>query len=172
MPASINTPAWTTGVAPDATARSIGFEGIDLTGEGLTTASAPCQRFHRNGTITSAAAGTAVPIVTAAEVGTGRKIYIEGFLWKVNGATAWSTTMTVLNLQDDAGTPIVPFQIPIASLTGNMMGTMNSLPGAGTYVTTDSLYTGLTAGKGLNLKADANAGAGSTIIWQCFGVIK
>lgn len=114
--------------------------------------------FFATFSLTSAAAATAVNILTEAEVGSGRKVYITSFGGKVNGATDWATTATV-KIQDTNGSAVDFVTFAVASLTGNAeVGPFTATCGEPAF-----LYgTGGTAGKGLQIVGDAN-GTGSTL---------
>jgi hypothetical protein len=114
-------------------------------------------------TLTAAAAATPVPVIPAASVGAGKKIYVTDVILTVNGATAWTdVTATVVNLQDTADTPVVLSTYAKAGLTGNAtLGTLGSNITPGTPLRTG---VGLTTAKGLDIAADANFAAGSNII--------
>lgn len=125
--------------------------------------------FHKTAQITSAAAATAVPVLADSEVPTGKKVYVQGYISKVDGATDWATTATV-KLQDTNGTPVDFVTFAVAAMTGNaIIG-----PWVSSNVTREDAYTegsGGTASKGLQLKGDAN-GTGSTFKVTVWGVIR
>lgn len=124
--------------------------------------------FHKTVTITSAAAATAVEIIPSSDLEADEKIYLQGFIAKVNGGTLWATTATV-KIQDNNGTPVDFVTIAVAALTGNAV----VIP-ATANVTLEDAYaigTGGTAGKGLQLKGNAN-GTGSDLKVTVWGVIK
>ena len=76
------------------------------------------QPFRKTVTITSAAAATPVTILADASVPTGKKAYVTGVLGKVNGATVWATTATVV-IQDSAAVAGVTYAV--AGMTGNAL---------------------------------------------------
>lgn len=122
--------------------------------------------FRRTFQITSAAGATAVNIITDAEVGSTRKVVVMGFSGKVDGATDWATTANV-KIQDTNSSPVDFFTILVAALTGNAeVGPHTSAVGENAFL----LGTGGTAGKGLQVKANAN-GTGSTLKGQVWGYI-
>ncbi|SRR6266487_799604 len=127
--------------------------------------------FEVTGTLTSAAAGTAVHVLPAASIPAGKKAYVTGMLLNVNGATAWTDlTATVLTLQDTAGTPIVGITIPKAVLLGNAL--INLFTATLTLATLILRGIGFTTAKGIDIVADANFAAGSDIYVTLTGVIK
>ena len=125
--------------------------------------------FVATATVTSTTSATATSLLPATAVPTGKKVYVTGFVAKVNGATAWTTTSTV-KIQDTNSSAVDFFTIAVAALTGNAElrpGTSN--------VTSENAYvlgSGSTAAKGLQVKANANAGAGSNLVVTVWGIIK
>jgi hypothetical protein len=126
--------------------------------------------FRTTVTLTAAAAGTAVHIVAAADVGALEKVFIMDFLLSVGGATAWSdSTGTIVTLQDTAGSPVVAATFAKAQLTGNaQLGKHSTGVTLGTPIRTG---VGLTADKGLDIIADSNFDAGSDISITVWGFI-
>lgn len=123
--------------------------------------------FRLSQTLTAAAAATPVHIVPVASIGASQKVYVEKVFLKVGGATAWTdVTATKIQLQDTAGTPIVGMTFLKALLLGNAVISDALASTLGT-----ALVDGFTAGKGLDLVADANFAAGSTITITVFGYI-
>lgn len=112
--------------------------------------------------ITALAAATPVVVVPNEEVPEGYTVRPHSFRWKVKGATAWATTMTVLNLQTNADTPTNLAAVAIAALTANAVVKDSSA----NVTIAAPMYNGVGAdpGKGISLAADANAGAGSDIV--------
>ncbi len=124
--------------------------------------------FFRTATITSAAAATPVSLLSDLVVPDGKKVYLEGFIAKVNGATLWATTANV-KIQDTNGTPVDFVTMLVAALTGNA----TVVPGTAN-VTLENAYalgTGGTLSKGLQLLGNAN-GTGSDLVVSVWGVIK
>lgn len=123
--------------------------------------------FYATATLTSAAGATAVSLLPDSSVPSNRKVVVTGFVGKVNGATNWATTAHVY-IQDTAASPVKFFDMAVAALTGNAEvrpGTSN--------VSSQAAYTtspGGTAGKGLNLVADAN-GTGSNLVVAVHGYL-
>lgn len=120
----------------------------------------PVEYFHVTGTLTSAAAGTAVVLITDAQVGSGRKVYVRNFRAKVDGGTNWATTATV-KIQDTNGTPVDFVTMAVAALTGNAFVGPHTA-----NITAEAAFaknSGGTAGKGLQIKGDAN-GTGSNLV--------
>lgn len=125
--------------------------------------------FKRTATLTAAAAGTAVNVLTAADVGS-KTAYVMGAFLKVDGATAWTdSTGTVVKIQDTAASPVTGITYAKAQLTGNAILTFSS-----TGVTIGDPVaegTGFTATKGLDIIADSNFDAGSDIKVTVFGYL-
>ena len=121
--------------------------------------------FKRTATLTSSAAGTAVHVLTDADVGS-KTAYLMGAILKVDGATAWTdNTATVVKIQDTNGT--VGLTYAKANLQGNAVLVLGS-----TGVTIGNAVadgTGFTAAKGLDIIADANFTAGDNIKITIFG---
>ena len=122
--------------------------------------------------LTSAAAGTAINIVPVSDVtqdgnNATRQVFITDIFLTVNGATAWTdATATKVAIQDTAATEIM--SIAKASLTGNAQLQYTQF----TLSTAAIRFTGVTAGKGIQIVADANFGAGSDIYAVVQGFIK
>lgn len=113
--------------------------------------------FFATGFLTSAAAAAGLTLVPDAAIPAGRKLYIAGFVAKVNGGTAWGTTATVA-LQDSSAVSF--FSIAVAALTANAElrpGSANITAG-NAYV----LGQGGTVNKGLQVVGNAN-GTGSNL---------
>lgn len=124
--------------------------------------------FHRTVTLTSASAGTAVSLISEAEVPAGFAVFVQDWTAKVNGGTLWGTVSTV-KIQDTNGTPADFSTMAVAGLAANAFLKPNS-----SNVTVDSamaLGTGGTAGKGLQVKANAN-GTGSPLVVTVTGYLK
>lgn len=139
--------------------------------EGRTTnVDEPIELVMESATLTSAAAATAVNIIPDARVGTGRKFYMTGYISRVNGATNWATTANI-KIQDTNGTPVDFITIAVNAASTN--GNIRTVPG-NAQVTLENAFangTGGTAGKGIQVKGDAN-GTGSDMIVTVFGYIK
>ncbi len=135
--------------------------------EGITAKSGVW--FKRTATLTSAAAGTAVHVLTDADVGS-KTAYIMGAILKVDGSTAWTdSTGTIVKIQDTADTPVVGLTYGKAELKGNAVLVLGS-----TGVTIGDAVaegTGFTAAKGLDIIADANFAAGDNIKITVFGYL-
>lgn len=130
--------------------------------------SLPTAPFHVTGTLTSAAAATAVNLLPAASVPAGRKVYVTGFTAFVNGATDWATTASV-KIQDTHTTPVDFITLTASALDGSEVHHIGS-----DSVTVEAAVksgTGGTAAKGLQVKGDAN-GTGSDLIVTVWGFIK
>jgi hypothetical protein len=127
--------------------------------------------FMVTGKLVASTAGTAVHLVPAASVPAGKKIHIRSFLLNVSGSTAWTdSTATKVILQDTAASPVLAFDIAKAVLTTNKV--IDSF-GATSVTAYAPVLTGagLTAAKGLDIKADANFAAGSDIYVTVSGYI-
>lgn len=151
-------------VASDVASDVATLQGIV---EGITAKSGVW--FKRTATLTSAAAGTAVHVLTAADVGT-KTAYIMGAILKVDGATAWTdSTGTIVKIQDTADTPVVGLTYAKAQLTGNAV----LVPGMTGVTIGDPVAegSGFTAAKGLDIIADANFAAGDNIKITIFGYL-
>ena len=120
------------------------------------------------GQITSAAAATPVVLIPESVVGAGRKVYVTSFVSKVNGATLWATTANV-KLQDTNTSAVDFATVAVAALTANAV--VHPATANVTLADAYALGTGGTAGKGLQLKGNAN-GTGSTYVVTVSGVIK
>ncbi|OPZ40140.1 MAG: hypothetical protein BWY95_02765 [Bacteroidetes bacterium ADurb.BinA104] len=135
--------------------------------EGITAKSGVW--FKRTATLTSAAAGTAVHVLTDADVGS-KTAYIMGAILKVDGATAWTDdNAAIVKIQDTNGTPVVGLTYAKAQLTGNAVLVLGS-----TGVTIGDAVaegSGFTAAKGLDIIADANFAAGDNIKITIFGYL-
>lgn len=124
--------------------------------------------FQRTCTITSAAGGTAVHCLAAADIPTGKKAYLTNWLAKVNGGTLWGT-VTSCSIQDSAASPVSLVQIPVADLAANaVLGPHSANLVLGSAY---SLGTGATLQKGLDIKCNAT-GTGSDLVVTVSGVIK
>jgi hypothetical protein len=121
--------------------------------------------FKKTVTITSAAAATAVPILADSEVPAGKKVYVTGFIGKVNGATVWATTATVA-VQDTAA--VAGITCAVAAMTANALLGLNTANV--TVAAPVSTGVGFTAAKGISLKGDAN-GTGSDFVVTVTGFI-
>lgn len=127
--------------------------------------------FVRTAQLTAAAAAaTPVHVLTAADVGAGRKAFVTGMLLNVGGATAWTDdTGTVVALQDTADTPVNLLSAAKAQLTGNAnLGLLSTGVTLGAPILTG---VGATAAKGIDIVADDDFTAGSTINVTVFGFI-
>ena len=127
------------------------------------------ERFQVTGTLTSAAAATAVTLLADSVVGTGRKVYITDWFVSVSAATAWTDiTATIVSIKDNAAVSAIIFAK--AGLTDKAMlypGSANT-----TYGTMIPGQSGLTSGRGLNVVADAVFAAGSDLKVTVMGFIK
>jgi hypothetical protein len=123
---------------------------------------------HKTVTLTSAAAATAIPIFTAAEVEAGKKFYPLGFVAKVDGGTLWATTATV-KIQETGADPAALATIAVAALTANAI----LLPGTADVTLGDawSEGSGAAAGRGIEVVGDAN-GTGSDLKLTVWGIVK
>jgi len=121
--------------------------------------------FRKTVTITSAAAATSVPILTDAQVGPGKKVYINQAIGNVNGSTGWATTATVA-IQDTSAVAGITYAV--AGMTSN--ATLFPNTANVTLAAPVSQGAGFTAGKGISLKGDAN-GTGSNFVVTATGFI-
>lgn len=125
--------------------------------------------FHRVVSLQSASGATPQEILSDAFVGVSKKAYITHWHAKVNGATAWTGTVTKVDIKDNNDTVIV--SLPIGVLLSQAL---LSLLSAGITVGTQlSLSAGSAAGKGLKVVADANASiGGSDLVLTVSGYVK
>ena len=123
--------------------------------------------FRKTATLTSAAAGTAVHVLTDADVGS-KTAYIMGAILKVDGSTAWTdSTGTIVKIQDTADIPVVGLTYAKTNLTDSAVLVLGS-----TGVTIGDAVaegSGFTAAKGLDIIADANFAAGDNIKITIYG---
>jgi len=125
--------------------------------------------FHKVVTLTSALGDTPVDIVADAEVDDGKKVYLQGFILRVDGAVVWGGGIANVKIQDKNPTPVDLVTDLVADLIANAV-VMHD----GANVTLEDAFTkgtGITAGRGIHVVADA-AGTGSDLIVQAWGVIK
>ena len=137
------------------------------TAAAATVVAAPIP-FLVTGTLTSAAAATAVTLLADGNVPAGKKVYVTGVNAKVNGATAWATTAEI-DIADSNGAPVKFFALDASDLTGNAEVRAGSV--GVTAQAAFSLAQGGTAAKGLVVKGDAN-GTGSDLVVTVWGYIK
>ena len=123
--------------------------------------------FRKTATLTAADAGTAVHVLTDADVGS-KTAYLLGAILKVDGPTAWTDdNAAIVKIQDTNGTPVVGLTYAKAELKGNAVLVLGS---AGVTIG-DAVAdgTGFTAAKGLDIIADANFAAGDNIKVTIYG---
>ena len=148
----------------DVVAGTIKTNGTDVSTYGA-------ELFIRTVTITSTGAGTAVTILSDAEVGTGRKVYVTDVYGCVAGATGWSGgSFTSMAVQDTNSSPVAFFTIPVADVNAANEKVFRQ----STTVSVENAWvrmTGGTSGKGLVLVGNANAAAGSDVILTVIGHI-
>ncbi|SRR6266487_4951230 len=126
--------------------------------------------FRVTGTLTAAAAATAIHVLLDATVGTGKKAYLTHMILNVNGATAWTdATATLVKVQDTNGTPLIGPTVPKALLIANANIGLTSI--SVTLGNAVARGTGFTTAKGLDIIADANFAAGSDIYVTLVGYI-
>ncbi len=111
-------------------------------------------------TLTSAAAATAVNLVPATAVPAGKKIYVTNYTAYVSGGTDWATTANV-KLQDTNSSAVDFVTLTASALDGNEVH--GPFSDSATLEAAFKSGTGGTAGKGLQVKGDAN-GTGSSLI--------
>ena len=121
--------------------------------------------FKKTATLTAAAAATPVHILTAAEVGAGKKAYISQIFASVDGGTAWGTAATV-SIQDTAASPVVGATFAVSALTANAMVQLADA----TLLAPVADGVGFTAAKGIDVVANAN-GTGSNLLVTVFGCV-
>ncbi len=142
------------------------FDDDTNTVRDMTWADLPGQPFVVSGTLTSAAAATAVNLIADSAVPAGRKVYITGYLAKVDGATDWATTTSVTI----EGTDGTDFSVLTASaLDGNELH--GPFSDSAAVAAAMSKGTGGTAATGVQVIGNAN-GTGSDLVVTIFGVIK
>jgi hypothetical protein len=131
----------------------------------------PSLPFFAEATLPSATGATPVQLVAPIVSGPllGRKLYLNKFIMRVDGATAWTTT-SIVTLTDTNGTPNPFVTVPVAALTANAR-VLESTAGV---ILEDSFSrgTGSATNAGLQIFADVNAGAGSNLIVQASGFYK
>jgi hypothetical protein len=148
--------------------RDVSGNSLGLSGWLPASAAEQVIAFVRTVTLTSASAGTAVPVVADSEVPAGYAPYVTDFMARVNGTTPWATTATV-KVQDTNGSPVDFATIAVAALTSQARIYRSSA-----NVTVEdamSLGTGGTASKGLQVKGDVN-GTGSNLVLTITGFYK
>lgn len=123
--------------------------------------------FRATATITSAAAATAVSLLAASLVPADKRVYLEGYIAKVDGATDWGTTTSV-KIQDTAGTPVDFVTLTASALDGNEVH--GPWSDSATLEDAFAKGSGGTLGKGLQLKGNAN-GTGSNLVVTVWGKI-
>jgi hypothetical protein len=122
--------------------------------------------FKYTATHTAALGSTATLLVD--DLNLGEKIYLQGFILKVDGATAWTDAAgTIVKLQDGAG--VVGITIPKALLTGNAVVQMSTA----SVVIGDAVSegTGFTLEENLYIVADDIFTAGSDLKITAFGFV-
>ena len=140
-----------------------------MEGKGVGTTD-PFEICYATGTLTSAAAATPVVIIPEAQVGSGRKVYLWGYVSKVDGATNWATTANI-KIQDTNGTAVDFVTITVNAATTN--GNVETVVGMANVAMEDAFSeaSGGTAGKGLQIVGNAN-GTGSDLKITVWGIIK
>lgn len=121
--------------------------------------------FKATATLTSAAAAVAITVLADTAVPAGKKVYVTNVFAKVNGATNWATTATVV-LQDSAAVAGVTYAV--AALTGNAFVGLTTANV--TVAAPVSTGVGFTAAKGLQIVGNAN-GTGSDLVVTVTGFI-
>lgn len=126
--------------------------------------------FRVTGTLTAAAAGTAIHVLPDATVGAGKKAYLTAMILNVNGATPWTdVTATLVKVQDTNGTPLIGPTVLKALLIANAVVGLTSV--TVTLGNAVARGTGFTTAKGLDIVGDANFAAGSDIYVTLIGYI-
>lgn len=131
----------------------------------------PMLFFDRRVILTSAAAATALTIITNEEVPDGYRVYLHGLTARVNGATAWATTATVI-VRTKASSPTTLVTLAVADLTANQFVAMPIADGAITSAWGAEAEKGEFAdsGYGIEVKGDAN-GTGSDLYVRVWGAL-
>jgi hypothetical protein len=125
-------------------------------------------RFNLKAILTSAAAATAVVILSRENVERLKAlgvVAIEGLKFFVDGATAWATTATVV-VKTIEDTPAAIATVAVAELTGNTV-----VQDVADMTLTKLFVNGLPAGAGMQVVGNAN-GTGSDLIVNVWGTIK
>ena len=122
---------------------TIGFFGVNGVNTIDTTGAVPGVTYALTGSATIAQVNSGTTILSAV---TGRRLRVVGFeLQAIGGAFG---TCTAVQITDTAGTPIVSFSVPIATLTQNTIVT----PASSNITFTTYAWQGqLTASKGLQV---------------------
>lgn len=124
--------------------------------------------FMVTGTLQSASASTPVILIEDGLVPAGKKVYLQGFIAKVNGSTNWGTVGQV-KISDNNVSPVGMVTFDAQHLVGNevfYLGANHTTP-ENAY----SLGAGGTVGKGLQVFGNTN-GTGSDFVVTVWGVIK
>lgn len=111
-------------------------------------------------------------VLSEARVGTGRKVYVQGFVAANTSTTAWTTNRT-WKIQDTNGTP-VDFVTIAGDSTTTWASTARVIQSTAGVTLEDAfaLGTGGTAGKGLNVTSSGAHGAGTPGSFSIWGIIK
>ena len=124
--------------------------------------------FMTTRTLQSASASTPVILLPDSSVPAGKKVYLLGFMAKVNGSTNWGTVAEV-KITDNSVSPIdmVTFDAQ------HLAGTEKFYLGANHTTPEDAFIMGQggATGKGLRVFGDVN-GSGSNFVVTVWGVIK
>jgi hypothetical protein len=143
--------------------------GGNLVTSGSLGTIAPGISFTVTGTLTSAAAATAVTILADSLMPAGMKVYITDWFVSVGGAAAWvDVTATIVKIQDNAST------VAITIAKAGLGAKAQLYPGSANITYADLIpnQSGLTASRGIQVVADANFGAGSDLKVTVSGYIK
>jgi hypothetical protein len=119
--------------------------------------------FDETVTITRSSAGTPVVLISAGDVATGKKVYVQG--WKIESPSPWGGA-TDCSIQDTAAASFANFD-PGLDFGSNILTTSGGSA-------TDAFWknTGGGDGEGLQFDCDANGSSGSDVVITVFGVIK
>lgn len=128
--------------------------------------------FYETITVTPTSATLTNSVISDARVGTGRKIYLQGFVACNTSTTAWTTNRT-WKIQDTNGTP-VDFVTIAGDSTTTWASTARVIQSTANVTLEDAFAqgTGGTAGKGLNITSSGAHGAGTPGSFTVWGVIK
>lgn len=142
-----------------------------LVSENAKSLDIPIEFFSETVTITfaQAAAGTVIPIVPAARVGSNRRFRILGYRLIVTGTTAWASGTSVI-LRDTAGNAL----ITAATAALGASAVIENLVANVTYSAQMRTGNGTPSadGVGLELVGSGAFSAGSDISLMVYGIIQ
>lgn len=140
--------------------------------EVATGATENVEFFYETITVTPTSATLTNSVLSEARVGSGRKVYLQGFIACNTSTTAWTTNRT-WKIQDTNGTP-VDFVTIAGDSTTTWASTARVIQSTAGVTLEDAFAqgTGGTAGKGLNITSSGAHGAGTPGSFSVWGVIK